>query len=552
VAFVAFSKAAFSAADDLNKLNDQLNISTEALSQYKFVAGQTGVEFRTLTIGFQRMGRRVAEAAIGTGEAQAALKELGIDAQKLNTLQLDQQFEVLAEVLSGVTDEGARLRLAFKLFDSEGVRLLRTMEGGAEAIRAYRREADSLGATLQQDVADSASQVADSFGRLRAVFAAAGQEIVRILGPALSGVANFLTNSIPRAVIQSERALVALRAGFVDIAVSIASATGFNEAAENLADLGNVYREEFNAISDQLINFEADIGEAVDASDFLDESLQGTAAGATAAKTALAALNKEIAAGAAVTESVRTPTEAYRATLETLEGLLARGRIEQEAFTRAAAVAGETLRQSLEIDPTPLEAYTTGLLKLEEALADTAITFDQYAEGRFKLEEGLEEGLGGMVGKVQETETALDEFGKSAARNIQSSFADFLFDPFGSSLKDMVQGFTATLRRMVAELAASQILSLLGGNAAIAGGITGLLSGAAVGGPVRGGVPVLVGERGPEVFIPPRGGGSIAANGGGTSVNITVTAENSVNRESASQVGYDIGRTIQDYMRRNG
>jgi hypothetical protein len=49
VIFGAFSKSAFSAADDLNKLNDQLNISTEALSQYRFVAQQTGVEFNTLT-----------------------------------------------------------------------------------------------------------------------------------------------------------------------------------------------------------------------------------------------------------------------------------------------------------------------------------------------------------------------------------------------------------------------------------------------------------------------------------------------------------------------
>jgi len=552
VIFGAFSKSAFSAADDLNKLNDQLNISTEALSQYRFVAQQTGVEFNTLTTGLQRLGRRVSEAAQGTGVAKDALAELGVDAQKLNTLELDQQFEVLADAFNQVEDESSKLRLAFKLFDTEGVRLLRTMKGGSEAVRELRREADGLGLTLEQGVADKATEAVDAIGRIRAQFSAAGKEIIEIFGPALTGLANFLASNLPRAIKQANRFLVALRIGLVETAAKVQEGLGNEEAANNLRDLANVYRDEFDDISKSLLEFNANIGETVNAADFMDDSLKRTTESAKEQKKALAELNKELARAKDITEGVRTPLESYNAEVADLEGLYDRGRISLETFNRAVEAARESLKDGIGIDPTPLQEYTRGLADLEAAFESAAISFEEYAEGRFKLEEGLDAGVDKVKEKVEESADALDEFGKQAARNIQDSFADFLFDPFASDLEGMVKGFTDTLRRMAAELAASQILSAFGGEAGIAAGITGIL-GRAVGGPVRGGVPVIVGERGPEVFVPQQGGGNVLANGaGGMNLTLNVTAGGGVSRESASQVGYDLGRTINEYLRRNG
>ena len=61
--------------------------------------------------------------------------------------------------------------------------------------------------------------------------------------------------------------------------------------------------------------------------------------------------------------------------------------------------------------------------------------------------------------------------------------------------KPYVKGFLDALRRMLANLLAFQILSNIPG-------IGGFLSQRAAGGPVSAGQPVLVGERGPELFIP--------------------------------------------------
>lgn len=105
-----------------------------------------------------------------------------------------------------------------------------------------------------------------------------------------------------------------------------------------------------------------------------------------------------------------------------------------------------------------------------------------------------------------------------AAQNIQDAFADFLFDPFDEGLKGMVKGFINAIRRMLAEMIAAEFLGKLKG---IFGGLvtgpTGTPTGvtstgtsgiprAASGRTISAGMPVLVGERGPEIFTPSEGG----------------------------------------------
>jgi len=74
----------------------------------------------------------------------------------------------------------------------------------------------------------------------------------------------------------------------------------------------------------------------------------------------------------------------------------------------------------------------------------------------------------------------------------------------------------------------------------------------AVGGPVLGGRPYLVGEMGPELFVPNQGGGTIIPNnqmGGGAKINITVNAGMGAN---GAQIGEQIVTAIKRYERTSG
>jgi len=134
--------------------------------------------------------------------------------------------------------------------------------------------------------------------------------------------------------------------------------------------------------------------------------------------------------------------------------------------------------------------------------------------------------------EVQNTYGQLTVFAEEAARGMQSAFADFLFDPMKEGFKGMLAGFVDSIRRMVAEVAAAQILQAFFGWAANAtgnaflGAMANTAGTRAAGGPVSAGSAYLVGERGPELFMP-RQSGTIIPNGmgGGVSVNYTINAQ---------------------------
>jgi phage-related minor tail protein len=149
-----------------------------------------------------------------------------------------------------------------------------------------------------------------------------------------------------------------------------------------------------------------------------------------------------------------------------------------------------------------------------------------------KLEDVLGEvevtGKRNIIEANREPIDRMTEFAKQAAQSIQSSFADFLFDPFQNGLKGMLSGFLTVIRRMLAEVAASAILKSVFGPYQGKGGFPGAVADAlltrASGGPVSAGTPYLVGERGPELFVPGTSGGIMPNNrlanmgGGGVTV----------------------------------
>jgi hypothetical protein len=103
---------------------------------------------------------------------------------------------------------------------------------------------------------------------------------------------------------------------------------------------------------------------------------------------------------------------------------------------------------------------------------------------------------------------------------------------FGGALKLAIQGI-GTAITVVVNLVAGLIRAfetLIGFGARIGGAIGGAVGalgfggGRALGGPVSGGTAYMVGERGPELFVP-KGSGTIIPNGmsgGGATINLTV------------------------------
>lgn len=174
--------------EKLEKTARKLGTTTEELSKLGYAAEITGVQTETLHMGLQRMTRRIAEAATGAGEARGALKELGIDAQRLASLSVDEQFKAIADAMEGVTQQSDRVRLGFKLFDSSGVALINTLEGGSEALERYGDQLEEIGGVITSQSAKAAAELKDNM----AVLGANMDAIANEYGPAVIGTLNVI------------------------------------------------------------------------------------------------------------------------------------------------------------------------------------------------------------------------------------------------------------------------------------------------------------------------------------------------------------------------
>lgn len=181
---------------------------------------------------------------------------------------------------------------------------------------------------------------------------------------------------------------------------------------------------------------------------------------------------------------------------------------------------GRALTESLR---SPIEEYESGIVRLNELLAAGAITQETYNRAVFGLQDAFNQATTGFekIGQsAGDTGLTLTAFADQAARNMQDAFADFLFNPFEDGLRGMVRSFAQALQRMAAEALAANIFGALtggGGGGGLLGSIISALPGLgggapispmprALGGPVSPESLYMVGERGPELFVPKTAG----------------------------------------------
>ena len=199
-------------------------------------------------------------------------------------------------------------------------------------------------------------------------------------------------------------------------------------------------------------------------------------------------------ASAAQLDAARTALQAVEAHKALEEQHKLEAKAAEEAADKEAQIA-RTLADSTEqvlntIDP------LRALQKEEERLAilrdRQLLTAEEYALALEDLQQRMRE--------VESDGDQMSQFAIQAARNIQSSFADFLFDPFKEGMDGMLTGFTNMLRRMAAELAAQELLKaifggLSGGSTAGDGSFGGFMASIAAGINHDGGIAGGAGRR---------------------------------------------------------
>lgn len=251
----------------------------------------------------------------------------------------------------------------------------------------------------------------------------------------------------------------------------------------------------------------------------------------------------------------------------------------KNAEVRAAAADASADEEALKLVEKLKKAYETAEQEVARKLAEFSLVehmFPKDEQDRIKavirstLTEGIEEfDLQALRNDSKKAPDLVKHYDKikakteevnGAARDLGLTFASAFEDAIvaADSLRDVLKGLLDDIIRIFTRITVTEPLAaaltgwfsggLFGGGAAAAGGggggyvVPSRMPGMASGGSVMGGMPVLVGERGPEVFTPAMSGQIIPNHGiGGVTVYTTVNVDSRADRE---QLRAELGQVV--------
>lgn len=583
-ALLAFVSVVSQGIDETAKFAGRIGIAVDQLSKMQFAASQAGLSTQQFNLATQRMTRRVAEATQGMGEAQGALRELGINAKQFAALGVEDQFAELADRLGQVQNPADRLRLAFKLFDSEGTAVLQMLNQGSPAMRAMAKDAEFLGLVISKQTAADAEHFNDSMGRATGSIKGVSRSITAELMPVLSGLANRFANSLATsrgAIVEFTRNAVVGFFTFLEVIKQVFDRVGkiFTDRRAFSAFLDSI--GEFIKISGVLFwEFVKTIplvvsegiklavriigGFIIWAGESLANMFRGKPAKDFSDTMATVMGNAFSKAGKALTEGAKGPIEEFKnggikaaqavgdafginmdaaniKAQDTITGLMEFGTVAKETIVNTGAAATEFLTQfqlsyatwleQMQVSSKTFADSFFGLMtsiidEISNRMADAIVegksmseAFQGFAKQVLKqliamlIKMAIQRLIVSSITKgVTQTE-ASQEAAKAVGLAGANGLASMAAAPFPINLTAPAFG-AAMSAAAAAEFSAG---------AASGSALGAALTARATGGPVGTGRPYMVGERGPELFIP-RNNGTIVpssrTDSGGSSVII--------------------------------
>lgn len=510
VGFASIVSKSIDMADNMNDLSLRLGVSTERLSVLSLYAEQSGTDIDTLASAMGKLGVKLSD-----GDKQ--LQSYGITATSV-----DEALFQLSDKIAGTTDPMLRLKMATDAFGKSGQQMLPLLVQGGDALRSMASEAPIVSTEMAKMADEFNDKMAGIKGRLIGVGLGIAENVLPFLdkwAEGLGRIADML--GLVSDAQKAEQDRTEARSKIV---------TTFGEAMEK-----------DKKTRDQL---------------GLGDRTQGVRIDGMTLQEALAAFdrnNKRPTAplasgptgviGAGKTVGAAKPDKPNQVDFFEVQGIDATNvqfranQARQTQFDAAKTASGDTGNgASNEADFLgQYPDYYAGLPMTDKARESLEKQYD--AEQEIVLEKAKEtsERQAAIAAKASEVLVASgmagfqvfdDMFARMQSRNAEME------DSWTKTFQGIGLAFSSMLVKMIEEMAVKAAIfgafSLFGGGAALGAGETGgsgLLNflGFASGGAPPVGMPVEVGERRRELFIPQGPGRVAPTTGAGSSITINVT-----------------------------
>jgi len=565
LALVTARQIAF--VDRLGKISDTVGLTTDLIQKFGFAAEIAGVSFDQSSVALRRFSRRLGEAKKGVGELRPALREIGLKDAEIKAMSAEQALMALADGIANTEDESKRLALAFKAFDSEGAELVNALKNGSEGLKEMFKEMEKLGILLSRDSIRQVEDLQDSLTTLSTATFGAANALLVSLAPALERVVTGLTETITAEVearggfqefgqFLKEEFLGLLQKTITGIVgIYNAFAILINGIMDSAAAIGLI-NNDIHSLKKNLAEFKEIEGNGF-LENFFDLSNWQMSAG-----RAGDILEKELGSGFLLTKDNVSKAIAI------LERELTKAENEGKVGLNLPLIDAEDITGAL----TFLEDLKG---KSTEAATNVAEVITTGTQGTLHfLDAALNKVFG--VDRVDKFFSETEEYAEKAVLSI-GDFIKITFEMMGEDMKMFFEGIAEAVRnsglgdatKTLAEgfIKAGQLLeqsltdAVLTGKASfsdladhikqvlakaliqkfITGPLLAMIPGLASGGPATAGKPYVVGEEGPELFVPTASGTVIpndemtsggSGMGGATNVTYNIQATDAASFKS--------------------
>ena len=533
VAMVRGFRSAADFAGTLKDVAESAGISAESLQELRYAAAQVGVSTEDTDMAMTKFSVNVGKAAGGVKESMASFAKIGISENDVKTKSTEQLLNMVAKRMGEVTDASQRAAIAVTLFGKGGAGMSRVFAEGEEGLRRMREQAQQLGMVLSDEMVSAADDAGDR----------------------MDSLGNILKTKVLTILLQLTPVIDFATRAFFMLADGIAAAFGdpdLLKGPEQLTqDINALWKEltrlkttawagggEYDPAKDKAI---AQKAKEVEAQIIKLNALRDKINARTAPKTSTKLIDtdqiekdrkKMEDEGAQMAKAMRTPAQE----LAHLKDLLAGGFIDADTY------ASQVTKVKLSVKGvSDIEKYNIDLAQLNKEFADGSSNAEQFARDKADLDAKFAGGaLGAAIGAQQEyndtvaeanllrangtineaqyalrVSDATDAMNKARSEaTLFGKIATEIGDGFGDAFGEIVTGSAKAsdaIRALGVQIVKS-IFSQTVGKAvgqAVTSGI-GMLGFAEGGQPPVGKVS-MVGENGPELFLP-KGAGTIIPN----------------------------------------
>jgi len=183
--------------DKIGKLSRQLFISTEDLGAFRLAAELGGTSLEAFAKGSRTLAVGINDWLVkGTGIAKEAFEQLEITQDDLRATNGDlfAQFQLTADALMRLENQGDKTAIAYKLFGGRNIELLTAIENGTMGMAEMRIEAERLGLVMDSKLIGMVEAANDSMSRTKLALVGLTHQFSAALAPSILQASDAIRN----------------------------------------------------------------------------------------------------------------------------------------------------------------------------------------------------------------------------------------------------------------------------------------------------------------------------------------------------------------------